>query len=616
MNRSVANSENNDKLLQFYDASLSQVELLSATRYSNERFIAEGAIKSVSRVTDNHCSRDVAMARIKDDVLDLEQAIDFIREIQTTSGFEHPNIIRVYDMGITEGAPWFTMELTSGKTLNDKIREAPSLPEKMEIFIQLCDAIAYAHQHDVLHLDLKPNNISLGKQGQIMLGDWGLASSIAKRPVDDLEKSQTQQGYIKGSPGFMAPEKANPEYTKHPSSDIFGLGAILYFLLTGEAPIEGANQQETLDLTRKGKIQALNRPEIPSRLTPLLSKAMASDPAERYHSAAELKREAEQYRDGFATLAESASPVTLAALFFKRNKTTCILALSSIVALLASTAYYIHSLQASEQRAIGAQAKAEHANSMTTLAMAELLNEQEARQKANEELSSILQIHSGYELDQLDFDKALQSAKQSVDSTPDNPNALYTLGFTHFVRQEFRLASNNLKQSGLNKAETLIKLSDQYASIPGPLSGNETVQLIKKLGKQRVYISLSMLHYDAKIKSNKEHCKLIHYFLKKYNKPSGRFAPPLQFHYSEKNRTANLSGNPDGILLHSKKTNLTPPVHLLSSLPVRALILDDTVSNRRRAESLKTNSKCKIIFVNPDSHRRKQPPRKKKNKTL
>lgn len=155
-------------LTDFYDAELNTSDLLSPERYQHRELISTGGVKEVYSVTDTHCARDIAVATIKNDVFNLRQAMDFIREIQITSGFEHPNIIRVYDVGIENGRPWFTMELSSEKTLEDFIKSGSglSLPERLEIFIQLCDAVHYAHERDVLHLDLKPANIALGQQGQ------------------------------------------------------------------------------------------------------------------------------------------------------------------------------------------------------------------------------------------------------------------------------------------------------------------------------------------------------------------------------------------------------------------------------------------------------------------
>jgi len=265
----MSDSSTNHNLTDFYDADITIHDHLNKERYIDYKLIGTGSFKEVYQVFDTHCSREVAYSTLKQDLLSPENAIDFVREIQITSGFEHPNIIRIYDVGIKEDCPWFTMELSSGRTLTNLLesRNNIQLSEKLDLFIQLCDAVHYAHQHDVIHLDLKPDNINIDKHDQVLLADWGIASSICKLPEADLMRDSSQPHYIKGSLGYMAPEQAVPNYQKYPSTDIFGLGGVLFFLLTGEAPIPASDQKKMLENTKAGVIKELNRLAIP-RLLP------------------------------------------------------------------------------------------------------------------------------------------------------------------------------------------------------------------------------------------------------------------------------------------------------------------------------------------------------------
>jgi len=181
-------------LTDFYDAELTALDHLREPRYIDHKLIGKGAFKEVYQVLDTHCSREVAYSVLKKEVMTPEGVIDFIREIQITSGFEHPNIIRIYDIGITDGDPWFTMELSNGGTLTDLLGNGDdhSLSKKLDLFIQLCDAVQYAHEHDVVHLDLKPDNVNIDKRGQVLLADWGIASSLCKLPESDLVKDRSQ----------------------------------------------------------------------------------------------------------------------------------------------------------------------------------------------------------------------------------------------------------------------------------------------------------------------------------------------------------------------------------------------------------------------------------------
>ncbi|MFC4993225.1 protein kinase domain-containing protein [Rubritalea tangerina] len=583
----------NANLAQFYEASLSPVELLSEERYINEEFIAEGAIKRVYKVTDTHCSRTIALARIKHELINLEHSIDFIREVQITSGFEHPNIIRVYNIGISHGAPWFTMELTSGRTLVDKLKEETKLTlnKKLEIFRDICDAIQYAHARDVLHLDLKPENVSIGKEGQILLGDWGIASSIAQSVEGDLAKAQTQYGYIKGSPGFMAPEQAYEGYQKHPTADVFGLGALLFYILTSEAPIMGDSPTVALTSTRLGQIKSLERKDIPPRLVHVLAKALALRPQNRYQHVAELKREIDQYLDGFATSAESANFTTQLHLFVRRHMAACISAILLFILLPASTIYYISSVKISEKEALKAKTEALKAKEEAQIHLAKFVEEQEARQKERRDSSLVFQRHSTYNLHNFNLDQALESAQDAVANDPENENALYRLGFLHFMRQDFKEANKYLKY-GQHKDADLMKLAAKYAPLNRKLTGSETVHLFNQIQDRRAFLKYCMFLYDSKIKSTQEHLTLVKFFLEKENK-----VKPINISWNQKNLTLTLTGNPKLKTIYTRKTSFAKATNLLSNIPAKKVLLDDTGKNRKNIKNLLPNKNCKPTFV-------------------
>ncbi|MGJ8643803.1 MAG: protein kinase domain-containing protein [Luteolibacter sp.] len=600
MDEPSENSEpKKESLADFYDAELSISDLLEEDRYVGHELIDSGAVKEVYKVTDTHCAREVAFAKIKEGIFSLESAIDFLREVQTTSGFEHPNIIRIYDVGIKDGVPWFTMELSSGKTLKNLLEDAPYLPlaESLEIFLQLCDAVNYAHERDVLHLDLKPDNVNIGKAGGVLLSDWGLSSSICILPEADLVNAQTQVGTIKGSLGYMAPEQAVPNYEKAPTADIFGLGGILFFLLTGEAPILGDERDEILENTKAGRLKDFVREEIPSRLVPLLGKVLAKNPEDRYPSVAALKSEIVAFRNGFATLAESASTWTKVKLFCRRNTAFCLTVAAACFVLLGSTVYYIGLIKESEVQANSAREEAEtqreEANTQRLIAeqaLKRFLVAEELNQRTNLEFAETLFMHAESKILVFDLEDALVSVQKAVKRDPDNADALKQLGNIHFMRQEFKDAAHYLKAGGKPESQALIEISEKNMHKSYPLPVDDLTAIFDEI-VTRPFFKFCMFQYDVNIRDSKEHSELVAHMLRKSSKLKN-----LNFQYDAKNETLDLSGNPGLRSVSSDATHASKPFNLLSTLPIRRLILDDTASNRANEDLFRPNRSCRVIF--------------------
>ena len=296
-------------------------------RYTKPQVIARGGLKQILRVFDLRTGRNVAMAKLLPDA-PSEMYEPFLREARLTALLEHPYIIAIHDIGVgTDGLPYFTMELKVGDSLGEIIKQLGmgntdhiaryDLRSLLVIFIKICDAVAYAHSRHVLHLDLKPDNIQVGDFGEVILCDWGLGEIIgsdAETKFDelllnpDLLNNMALDGSIRGTLGFMAPEQVD-DLENTVRTDIYGLGAILYSILTYAEPIEG-NKEEMFEMTRKGKILApcarfptLN---IPRALDAVAMQAMAPAPAGRYANVDELSREVRGFISGFPTMAERA----------------------------------------------------------------------------------------------------------------------------------------------------------------------------------------------------------------------------------------------------------------------------------------------------------------------
>ena len=299
----------------------------AGTRFRILRPHAKGGLGEVFVARDTELNRDVALKEIQSQfAFDPRFRSRFEFEAEVTGGLEHPGIVPVYGLGhLADGRPFYAMRFIKGDSLKEAIRrfhEAEKQPKRdpgqstLELrdllgrFIDVCNAVAYAHSRGVLHRDLKPGNIMLGKYGETLVVDWGLAkaleepeadSSIARtefplKPLSGSALEQTVAGSAVGTPAYMSPEQVDGRVGKlGVLSDVYCLGATLYHLLTGHAPCEagerGAIYQRVLagDISRP---RSLN-PRVAPALEAICLKALALDPAQRYKSSHAMKADLE-----------------------------------------------------------------------------------------------------------------------------------------------------------------------------------------------------------------------------------------------------------------------------------------------------------------------------------
>lgn len=299
----------------------------SATRYTLTRLHGEGGLGKVWVARDCNLNRDVALKEVKAERSEDESTVRrFLREAQITGQLEHPNIVPVYELGrrSEDGHPYYTMRLVRGRTLRKAIQEYHQnrrarqsidpieFQRLLNIFVSICHALGYAHSRGVIHRDLKPDNIVLGDFGEVIVLDWGLAKyigSVDEKPEDtgpsavtlsDESTADITVGQL-GTPAYMAPEQAEArnDLIDH-LTDIYGLGAILYEILTGSPPVTGETLSEVFSTLIYRDIPGPRslEPSVPAALDAVCCKAMARRKEFRYPRADDLADEISRWIAG------------------------------------------------------------------------------------------------------------------------------------------------------------------------------------------------------------------------------------------------------------------------------------------------------------------------------
>lgn len=326
------------------DLMIEKQQQFAESQYSEKVLYAVGGMKAVSTVVDAKTDRMIAFAELKRDQESTENIGRFLREGRITAALEHPNIVPVYDVGLkADGLPYFTMKFLQGETLKKVLRELlkanPVYMKKyplnslLEIFMKICEAVSFSHSCGVLHLDIKPENIMLGKYGEVYLCDWGIAKVMTDHEnlttgvatLDaDLLNDITLSGVVKGTPGFMAPEQVDHEFgSKDVQTDIYALGALLYNILSLRKPFDGKPATEILELTVSNETFSksfMSKWDVPDALKAICFKAADTDKQNRYNSVEALITDMRAYQSGFLTKAEETSFLKAFMLYFKRHK--------------------------------------------------------------------------------------------------------------------------------------------------------------------------------------------------------------------------------------------------------------------------------------------------------
>ncbi len=301
-------------------------EQIPGERYQALRLHASGGLGEVWVARDTELNREVALKEIKPrHAGDPNSRARFVTEAEVTGRLEHPCVVPVYGMGQhSDGRPYYAMRFIKGESFAEAIRRMHSgssqraneveMRKLLHRFLDVCNAMEYAHSRGVLHRDIKPSNIMLGRYGETSVVDWGLAKYVGRDevhrdptetalvPGDSGDYAKTAMGSAVGTIQYMSPEQAaGSSDIVGPQSDIYSLGATLYTLLCGQPPIAPSGTTENLDsLRRRVNLGDYPRPRqvhsrVPAPLEAICLKAMSVSPENRYPSARDLAADIEAW---------------------------------------------------------------------------------------------------------------------------------------------------------------------------------------------------------------------------------------------------------------------------------------------------------------------------------
>ncbi|MFN9712955.1 MAG: protein kinase domain-containing protein [Planctomycetota bacterium] len=411
---------------QAYDGTKPQVDRKSQDRYQKLHLHKQGGLGQVFIAVDQELSREIALKEIREQhAHDLESRLRFVREAEITGRLEHPGIVPVYGFGThDDGRPYYAMRFIRGDSLEDAIHRfhATSSTQSQGVqsrvvknlafrdlikrLIDACHAIHYAHSRGILHRDIKPANIMLGRYGETLVVDWGLAKVTGDSKVDSAQagvsvlklqssgnSTPTMMGSAFGTPGYMSPEQSKGQIDKlSPASDVFSLGATLYHLLTGHRPLKHLKTiSEIHQAVCRGDIASPKtiEPSIDSAIDAVCRKAMHIDPNARYLSALEMATDLDRYLAD-APVKAYAEPFRLRChRWIRRNTAMAVFGLATLLVGLAAAATIAWINGSRNQELKSSNLRMQLANDRA-IAEAKAAREAEALAKNREETARIL----------------------------------------------------------------------------------------------------------------------------------------------------------------------------------------------------------------------------------
>ena len=301
---------------------------LSGTKYRAIQRVASGGMGTVYLAQDTNLGRKLAVKVMNLQDSSGEQAARMLREARIVALLEHPGIVPIHDVGtLGDGRVFYAMKLVQGGRLDQCVNENISLPDLLRVFQKVCEAVAFAHAHGVIHRDLKPENIMVGAFGEVLVMDWGVAkvlASHARENGDQVERElsddseldarttlplsngaeavgETAGGVVIGTPAYMSPEQILGETGQlDERTDVYALGAILYFLTAGRTPFNPASMSDAREqIVNNAPVRPRQvNPKLPRAIEAMALKALSKQQIDRYGTAQEMADDVVRFLDG------------------------------------------------------------------------------------------------------------------------------------------------------------------------------------------------------------------------------------------------------------------------------------------------------------------------------
>jgi serine/threonine-protein kinase len=474
-------------------------------RYHVEKLYRAGGLGRVWLARDETIGRTVALKDLRPERSgDRNLRGRFVEEARITGQLEHPSIVPLYDFIDGPGGPCYTMRFVAGRTLTEAARayhdarlagktDRLALTALLDAFVAVCRAVAYAHNRGVLHRDLKGQNVVVGDYGEVFVLDWGLAKlSADPMTVDEPaivtpdpgdSREATGSGAVLGTPAFIAPELVHGPATR--SSDVYGLGAMLYVILTGRSPYDGPTMADVYDQLLAGPPpppRGVN-PSCPPALDAICRKAMAREPAGRYASAEAVAADVRRwladepvgaYAEGFATRAARWARHHRGLVFG-----SFAVLVTAVVGLLVSNI----AVRQEERKTADQRDRAEQNLGLASdLAYNLLKSSDKGWQPANQDAVAARKKLT---------ESALDTFARSLEQRPDDPKLRQRVASAHHYSANFLRQTSQLPAAGKAYQESVKLLDDLATGQPDDASIQEELsetlrdqaQLFSRLGR-------------------------------------------------------------------------------------------------------------------------------------
>jgi len=318
---------------------------LQGTHYKLLERVARGGMGVVYTAEDERLHRRVALKVLDATGTDRELAQRLLHEARVLARLEHPGIVPVHDVGTRDdGRVFYTMKFVEGRRLDEHLAGVASVPDRLRLFLRICEAVGFAHARGVLHRDLKPANVMVGSFGEVLVMDWGLAkvlagagqegssdvvyldgpavgASLSQKPAEAGETVRTGHGTVLGTPGYMSPEQAGGDVGHLDGrSDVYSLGVLLRFVVSEAAGPGG---------------QRIDR-----ALAAICAKATADKPEDRYPGVLELGMDVSRFLDGMAVSARAETILDRTVRFYRRYRFFILLMAAYLVMRIALILFF------------------------------------------------------------------------------------------------------------------------------------------------------------------------------------------------------------------------------------------------------------------------------------